>query len=103
MEEPHAPTACAPAMCATSSSPAFGDLGWREGEMIVRGKGLVRDRLPLLPEVGEALACYLKTDRPPARCRRVFLCRRAPHRGFAHPSTVSTIVARALVRAGLTP
>ena len=81
----------------------LGDLRWREGEMIVRGKGLVRDRLPLLPEVGEALACYLKTDRPPARCRRVFLCRRAPHRGFAHPSTVSTIVARALVRAGLTP
>ncbi len=81
----------------------LGDLRWREGEMIVRGKGLVRDRLPLLPEVGEALALYLKKDRPPGRCRRVFLCRRAPHRGFAHPSTVSTIVARALARAGLTP
>jgi integrase/recombinase XerD len=79
------------------------DLRWRQGELIVRGKGLVRDRLPLLREVGEALAGYLQTDRPAAQCHRVFLCRRAPHRGFAHPSTVSTIVARAIARAGLTP
>jgi integrase/recombinase XerD len=28
---------------------------------------------------------------------------KAPHRGFNHPSTVSTIVRRALERAGLTP
>jgi site-specific recombinase XerD len=81
----------------------LGDLHWREGEIIVRGKGLVHDRLPLLPEVGEALALYLQKDRPPGRSRRVFLCRRAPHRGFAHPSSVTTIVARGLVRAGLAP
>ena len=81
----------------------LGDLRWREGEIIVRGKGLVRDRLPLLADVGEALALYLQKDRPPARSRRVFLCRQAPHRGFGHPSTVSTIVARALLRAGLAP
>jgi site-specific recombinase XerD len=81
----------------------LGDLHWREGEIVVRGKGLVRDRLPLLPEVGEALALYLQKDRPPGRSRRVFVCRRAPHRGFAHPSSVTTIVARALVRAGLAP
>lgn len=79
------------------------DLRWREGEIVVRGKGLVRDRLPLLPEVGKALALYLKKDRPAASSRRVFLCRRAPYRGFAHPSTVSTIVKRALVCAGLSP
>jgi integrase len=79
------------------------DLRWRDGEIVVRGKGLVHDRLPLLPDVGKALALYLKKDRPPGSSRRVFLCRRAPHRGFAHPSTVSTIVARALVRAKLTP
>jgi site-specific recombinase XerD len=79
------------------------DLHWRTGEIIVRGKGLVRDRLPLLPDIGDALALYLQTDRPTCSSRRVFLCRRAPHRGFAHPSTVSTIVARALVRAGLAP
>jgi site-specific recombinase XerD len=79
------------------------DLHWRAGEIVVRGKGLVRDRLPLLPDVGEAIALYLHKDRPAGSSRRVFLCRRAPHRGFAHPSTVSTIVARSLARAGLAP
>ena len=80
----------------------IGDLRWREGEFVVRGKGTVRDRLPLLPDVGEALTLYLK-DRPRCSSRRVFLCMKAPHRGFSHPSTVSTIVARTLARAGLTP
>jgi site-specific recombinase XerD len=79
------------------------DLRWREGEIVVRGKGLVQDRLPLLPDVGKALALYLQKDRPPGSSRRVFLCGRAPHRGFAHPSTVTTIVARALARARLAP
>lgn len=79
------------------------DLHWREGEIVVRGKGLVHDRLPLLADIGKALALYLQKDRPPGSSRRVFLCRRAPHRGFAHPSTVTTIVARTLVRAGLAP
>lgn len=81
----------------------LGDLRWRAGELVVRGKGLIRDRLPLLPDIGAALALYLKTDRPAGASRRVFLCRRAPYRGLGHPSTVSTIVMRALVRAGLAP
>ncbi len=33
----------------------------------------------------------------------MFLCIKAPQRGFAHASSVSTIVARALARAGLAP
>jgi integrase len=28
------------------------DINWRAGEIIVRGKGLFRDRMPLLPDVG---------------------------------------------------
>jgi integrase len=80
------------------------DLDWREGEIVVRGKGLVRDRLPLLPDVGAAIALYLRKDRPPpARSRRLFLCRKAPHRGFSHPSSVTTIVERAFARVGLHP
>ncbi len=79
------------------------DIDWRAGEIVVRGKGLLYDRLPLLPEVGEALAAYLRRDRPPVSTRRVFVRMRAPLRGFAGPSTVSTIVRRALDRAGLNP
>jgi site-specific recombinase XerD len=85
------------------SALELGDLRWREGEIVVRGKGMVRDRLPLLADVGKALALYIRKDRPSGGSRCVFLCRKAPHRGFAHPSTVSTIVARALARAGLAP
>jgi integrase/recombinase XerD len=79
----------------------LGDLRWRDGEIVVRGKGLIRDRLPLLPDVGKAIALYLRRDRPPCGSRRVFICSRAPRRGFGHPATVSTIVARALAKAGV--
>ena len=81
------------------------DLQWRVGEILVRSsKRLPQDRLPLLTEVGEALATYIRRDRPSSqRTRRVFLCMKAPRRGFSHPSTVSTIVRRALARAGLSP
>ncbi|MBI3265193.1 MAG: site-specific integrase, partial [Acidobacteria bacterium] len=40
------------------------DLQWRAGEILVRSsKRLPQDRLPLLAEVGEALATYLRRDR----------------------------------------
>ena len=79
------------------------DIDWRAGEIVVRGKGLQHDRLPLLPDVGEALAAYLRRDRPVVSTRRVFLCVKAPLRGFARASTVSSIVRHALERAGLNP
>jgi integrase len=80
------------------------DIHWRAGEIVVRSsKRLPQDRLPLLADVGEALATYIRRDRPSYSPRRVFLCMKAPRRGFAHPSTVSTIVRRALARAGLCP
>ena len=79
------------------------DINWRAGEILVRGKGLLHDRMPLPPEVGQALASYLRRGRPACRTRRVFVCSKAPRRGFAHPSTLSTIVRRALARADLHP
>jgi site-specific recombinase XerD len=79
------------------------DIDWRAGEIVVRGKGSVHDRLPLVQETGEALAAYLRGDRPRNRSRRVFLQVRAPRCGFRGPASVSTIVAQALQRAGLDP
>ena len=79
------------------------DVGWRTGELLVRGKGLLHDRMPLPVDVGEALTSYLRTDRPPCKTRRVFVCMKAPRSGFAGPSTLSTIVRRALDRADLYP
>lgn len=76
------------------------DIYWKAGEIVVHGKGHTRDRLPLPQDVGEALANYLQ-DRAQSKDRHVFLCARAPRRAFHHPSSVSTIVCRALQRAGL--
>ena len=79
------------------------DIDWRAGEILVRGKGLLHDRMPLPVDVGEALTSYLRVDRPPCKTRRVFVCMKAPRSGFAGPSTVTTIFRRALDRAGLHP
>jgi site-specific recombinase XerD len=79
------------------------DLHWRVGEITVRGKGCIHHRLPLVPEVGEAIAAYLRRDRPASASRRVFLRTKAPHRGFAGPGTVTTVVRCAVGRAGLEP
>jgi site-specific recombinase XerD len=77
------------------------DVDWRGGEIRVRGKGRLHDRLPLFTDVGEALATYLRQDRPRCASRRVFIRIRAPHRGFLSPAAVSTIVERSVDRAGL--
>lgn len=81
----------------------LGDLRWRSGELVVRGKGQVHDLLPLPEDVGVALALYLTRDRPACSSRRVFLRMRAPRRGFANAGAVTTIVQRAVDRAGLRP
>jgi site-specific recombinase XerD len=81
----------------------LGDLRWRSGELLIRGKGGVRARLPLLAEVGEALARYLRRDRGPSPSRRVFLRLMAPRSGLAGPGAVTHLVRRALARAGVTP
>lgn len=77
------------------------DIDWRTAEIAVPGKGAVRDRLPLPCDVGQALATYLREARPRSSCRRVFLGSRAPYHAFAGSSVVSTVVARALRRAGI--
>jgi site-specific recombinase XerD len=79
------------------------DIDWRAGELTVRGKGGTRERLPLLAEVGQALATYLREARPPCAIRHLFVTARAPFQEFAGPTTVCRIVEQALKRAGLNP
>jgi len=79
------------------------DLDWDTGELQVRGKGARTDRLPLPHEVGAALVAYLRDGRPLSTTRQVFLRMRAPVRGFANSQGISTIVRRALARAGRNP
>ena len=77
------------------------DIRWRAGELIVRGKGGTIEALPLLAEVGKALATYIEKDRPRCDARRVFMRMRAPVMPIAGKGTVTTIVRDAISRAGL--
>jgi site-specific recombinase XerD len=77
------------------------DLDWEDGLIRIRRKGGRWTQLPLPDDVGEAIATYLRSDRPRCSSRRVFLSHRAPIRGFAHTITVSSIVRRTLIRAGV--
>jgi integrase len=79
------------------------DIRWKAAEIVVRGKGRFHDRLPLLADVGEALAVYLRTARGPSNSRRVFLRLIAPRVGLTQPADVSKIAREALQRAALLP
>lgn len=79
------------------SSLTLEDINWASGEVLIRGKGGREDRLPLPPDVGRALAIYLKQGRPQSLCRSVFLCLNAPYRRLVS-SPISSIVKRALGR-----
>ncbi len=81
----------------------LGDIRWRSGEIVVRGKGDYVDRMPLLEEVGKALALYLVKDRPKSSSRRLFFRRCAPLRPLVGREAISTVVRTTLEKAGLHP
>ena len=78
------------------------DIDWRSGEVIVRGKGDRHDRVPLPPDVGEALADYIKLNRKTA-LRALFVTERAPHRPFKDGQVLNLILRAAFARTGLKP
>ena len=79
------------------------DIRWRSGELVVHGKGQRVERMPLLADVGEALAAYLHEDRGASASRRVFLRLWAPRVGLTGPAAVAHIVRLAFAQAGFRP
>jgi integrase/recombinase XerD len=77
----------------------LGDVDWRSGELLIRGKGSRYDVLPLPHDVGEAIVWYLRR-RPRIEDRALFLRVIAPA-GAIRSSAVSGIVRAACRRAGL--
>jgi integrase/recombinase XerD len=77
------------------------DLDWREGIVLIRGKGGREDRMPLLAEIGSAVASYLRRRRKTS-VRSLFLGHRAPHAPL-DSTAVTAIVGRACKRAQLPP
>ena len=77
------------------------DVDWDEGRLLIRSAKSDRSiYLPLPADVARALARYLKTARPPCRCREVFLRFMAPVGGITRIA-VGGVARSAFLRAGL--
>jgi site-specific recombinase XerD len=80
----------------------LGDVDWRRGELLIRGKAARRDRMPLPVDVGQALVDCLR-DRPGGTAlRQVFLTQRAPLAAI-RADLVGDVVERACRRAEVRP
>jgi site-specific recombinase XerD len=77
------------------------DIDWRSGEMCIRAKGRQRVGMPIPPDVGAAVAAYLRDRRPKSSCRRLFLRTVTPRVGFASGCAITMIAKTALERAGI--
>jgi site-specific recombinase XerD len=79
----------------------IGDVRWRSGEIRIPRTKTRRERvLPLLAEVGAALADYVLHGRPVVQVPQVFL-RHGPRPGAMKPNTIIWILRRHLDRAGI--
>lgn len=78
------------------------DIGWRAGEIGIRGKGGQYDVLPLPADAGAAIVAWLRDGRPAVSFREVFTTVTAPTRPLTREA-VGWIVRRTCVRAGLEP
>jgi len=70
---------------------------------VVGSKSGQRLPLPLPADVGEAIATYLRRGRPRSGDRALFLSSNAPIRGLGSQTSIGSIVAAAIARAGVHP
>ena len=78
------------------------DIDWRAGELLVRGKGKLHDRMPLSAEVGASLADYLRNGRK-GQSRALFVSHRAPHAPFVDSQVANYVLRKAFAVTGLKP
>lgn len=80
----------------------LGDIDWQQAWIDVSGKGRRQTRFAMTQEVGDAIAAYVQDGRPAAFIDRLFVRSHAPFRALSSHCAVSSIVARAMRRAGVT-
>jgi integrase/recombinase XerD len=78
------------------------DVDWRAGEILIRGKGKLHDRMPLPTDVGEAIVEYIRNGRAGVS-RALFVSERGPHVGFKDGQIVNTVLQTAFEKTGLKP
>ncbi len=78
------------------------DIDWENAQITIRSnKGQGWARLPLPVDVGEAIARYLKNDRPRCACRHVFVRLVAPYVRLSNSTVIAGITRKALEKAGV--
>ena len=77
------------------------DIDWEHDCLLVRGKAARMAQLPLPADVAQAIARYIRRDRPRCDCRAVFIRDYAPLNGLNGASAIGTIVRRAARTAGV--
>jgi len=78
------------------------DIDWGNAQITIRSnKGQGWARLPLPVDVGEAIASYLKNDRPRCACRNVFVRLVAPYVKLSNSPVIAVITRNALEKAGV--
>jgi site-specific recombinase XerD len=83
------------------SGMRIADLDWDNATVRVSGKGRYEVCLPLPQDVGDALLRYLACRPGVVRSDKLFISNIAPFRPFVSGDTVSSVVKRALARAGV--
>lgn len=79
------------------------DIDWRERTIdFAAHKGGKAVRHILTQAVAEALACYLRHERPTSDCAYVFLRQHSPHLQLG-PKAIYSLVRERMVRCGLPP
>jgi site-specific recombinase XerD len=77
------------------------DIDWDNSRLTLCGKGGQWAQLPMPADVAQAIALYLRRDRPRCACRRVFIRAYAPLGGLADGGRIGDIVKAALEKAGV--
>lgn len=77
------------------------DIDWRAGELVIRGKGNRRERLPLPADVGEAITAYLRDGRPPGALGRSLFVRHLAPLAEISGAGVGEVARAAARRAGI--
>ena len=78
------------------------DIDWQAGEILIRGKGKLHDRMPLVADVGEAIVDYIKNGRV-GTSRTLFVSSFGPHRPFKDAQILNYILHEAYEKTGLEP
>ena len=78
------------------------DIDWRNGTILVRGKGKRQDRMPLPEDVGKAIVDYIKNGRR-GTSRTLFVSHTPPHSPFVDAQILNTALKQAFKETGVEP